>query len=176
MKTSEIIVFIAASLDGFIATKDHRLDWLLEVEGEGDNGISKFYNTIDTIIMGKNTYQWIVDHANSWPYQDKTCVVFSNTKTEKEGSVSFVNGDLSSLILKLEGQGSRRIWLMGGSRLIASFINENLVDELILTFAPVFLGDGIPLLEGLIEPQRLRFLTQARYGQFVTLHYEVLQD
>ena len=62
MNQRKLVLYIAATLDGYIATKDHNLDWLLSVDGEGDNGYSKFYDTVDTVLMGRITYDWIIDH------------------------------------------------------------------------------------------------------------------
>lgn len=76
----EIVLFIAASLDGFIAKEDDDLEWLMETEGEGDNGYTEMYETIDTIIMGKRTYDYVVEHTETFPYLDKKCYVFSNSE------------------------------------------------------------------------------------------------
>jgi dihydrofolate reductase len=75
-----IVLFIAQSLDGYIATKEDSLDWLFKVEGEGDNGYSEFYEEIDTIIMGKRTYDWIMNYEKGqFPYKNKNCYVFSRS-------------------------------------------------------------------------------------------------
>lgn len=171
MNRSEVILFIAATMDGYIATADHNLDWLMAVEGEGDNGISAFYDTVDAILMGRNTYEWILQHTEDFPYQDKDCYVVSSTRTGEDGRVSFIKGAPDELLQQLSKKGGRRIWLMGGSRLIASFFNQRLVDEVVLTIAPVLLGHGIPLAEGLLQPRHLRLQSLQRYGQFVSLHY-----
>ena len=72
----EIVLFIAASLDGYIAKENDDLEWLMETEGEGDNGYTEMYETIDTIIMGKKTYDYVVEHTETFPYLDKACYVF----------------------------------------------------------------------------------------------------
>ena len=72
----EIVLFIAASLDGYIAKENDDLQWLMETEGEGDNGYTEMYETIDTIIMGKKTYDYVVEHTETFPYLDKACYVF----------------------------------------------------------------------------------------------------
>ncbi len=69
--TREVILFIATSLDGFIAKEDDNLQWLYDVEGEGDNGYTEMYQSIDTIIMGKRTYDYVMEHTESFPYPDK---------------------------------------------------------------------------------------------------------
>ena len=72
----EIVLFIAASLDGYIAKEDDDLQWLMETEGEGDNGYTEMYETIDTIIMGKRTYNYAVEHTETFPYLDKNVMFF----------------------------------------------------------------------------------------------------
>lgn len=72
----EIVLFIAASLDGFIAKEDDDLEWLMETEGEGDNGYTEMYETIDTIIMGKRTYDYVIEHTETFPYLDKNVMFF----------------------------------------------------------------------------------------------------
>ena len=83
----KVVLFIAASLDSYIATENDSLDWLYKVEGEGDNGYSEFYETVDTILMGRRTYDWILKHVTGdFPYKNKTCFMYSQellTKTTK---------------------------------------------------------------------------------------------
>lgn len=75
--TREVILFIATSLDGFIAKEDDNLQWLYDVEGEGDNGYTEMYQSIDTIIMGKRTYDYVMEHTESFPYPDKKNAMYS---------------------------------------------------------------------------------------------------
>jgi len=175
MEQRKLVLFIASTLDGFIATKDHNLDWLFNVEGEGDNGISEFYNTIDTIIMGRTTYDWIMAHEDVFPYKDKECYIFSSTRKEDTEYVSFVNEDVISLSKKLRNKSGKNIWIMGGSELVSKFINEKLVDEIRVTVAPVQLGSGIPLFKENNFQTLLRLKSINRFNQFVELRYEVLK-
>ena len=79
-KKRNLILFIASSLDGYIATKDESLEWLYNVEGEGDNGYSEFYDTVDTILMGKRTYDWVLNQdLKEFPYKNKECYVFTRS-------------------------------------------------------------------------------------------------
>lgn len=89
-KQRKLVLLIATSLDGYIATKDDSLDWLFKVEGEGDNGISEFYETVDTILMGRKTYDWIITHmTEEFPYKNKECYVFSRQENEDTEDVKF---------------------------------------------------------------------------------------
>lgn len=175
MEQRKLVLFIASTLDGYIATKDHNLNWLFNVEGEGDNGISEFYNTIDTIIMGRTTYDWIMAHEDVFPYKDKKCYVFSRKAKEDTEYVSFVNKDVISLSKELKSKSGKDIWVMGGSELISNFINEKLVDEIRVTVAPVLLGSGIPLFKENNVQILLRLNSTNRFNQFVELRYEVIK-
>ncbi|MFS0562457.1 dihydrofolate reductase family protein [Terribacillus sp. 179-K 1B1 HS] len=172
MSERKLVLFIATSLDGYIATKEDSLDWLYSVEGEGDNGYSEFYETVDTVLMGKRTYDWIMDHAEQFPYQNKMCYVFTRSEMKNAEDVQFVRNDIVSFINKLKLQEGKDIWMAGGGELLSAFMQEQLVDELILTVAPVLLGSGIPLFkEG--NQTKLTLKRKRSFNQFVELHYEV---
>lgn len=95
MGQRKIVLYIATSLDGFIATEKHELDWLFSVEGKGDNGYSNFYDTIDTILLGRTTYEWILEQEdNNFPYIGKECFVFSRSKRVSNEFVTFISGDI----------------------------------------------------------------------------------
>ncbi|MDZ5471473.1 dihydrofolate reductase family protein [Bacillus sp. 31A1R] len=144
----KLVLFIAQSLDGYIATKDDSLDWLFDVEGEGDNGYSEFYEQVDTILMGKRTYDWIMNQENGkFPYPNKQCYVFTRTPIQDTENVKFVNGDIPTFTNDLKNEEGQNIWIVGGGDLLHTFFKENLVDELIITIAPKIIGDGIPLFK-----------------------------
>src|SRR5690625_7076730 len=102
-KKRKLVLFIASSLDGYIATNDESLEWLYRVEGEGDNGFSEFYNTVDTIIMGKKTYDWILNQdLKEFPYKNKDCYVFTTSTAENNENVKFINDDITDFINNLK--------------------------------------------------------------------------
>lgn len=173
MKKRKLVLFIAASLDGYIATKEHDLNWLFDVEGKGDNGISKFYNTIDTVVIGRTTYDWIMDQGSDFPYQDKACYVFSRTYESESEFVTFLDKDIVAFTQDLKKRDGKNIWIMGGGELISHFINESLIDEIIVTIAPVLLGSGINLFRETDVQTNLHLIDINRYNQFVELRYEV---
>ena len=85
-------LFIASTLDGYIATKEESLQWLFDVEGEGDNGYGAFYSDIDTIIMGKKTYDWLEkEQAGQWPYSDKTSYILTHQKISSTDNIVFID-------------------------------------------------------------------------------------
>src|SRR5690625_3436037 len=91
-KKRKVILFIASSLDGYIATKDESLEWLFNVDGEGDNGFSDFYKTIDTVVMGKKSYDWVMKQdLEKFPYKDKECYVFTRSCIQDTEYVKFVD-------------------------------------------------------------------------------------
>ena len=164
-------LFIASTLDGYIATKDHKLDWLFEVEGEGDNGFGEFYQTIDTVIMGKNTYDWLKsEQPNSWPYSDKESYIFTHKKQKNTDGIKFI--EVSNL-LEFTQNLTGNVWVVGGGNVIKYFLENHLIHELQVTIAPVLLGDGIPLFPSGNYSEKLNLINTKTYGQFVELHYSV---
>ena len=139
----KIRLFIASSLDGYIARTSGDVDWLFT---DSDYGYAEFFARIDTLIMGNNTYQQILDFGE-YPYKGKESFVFSNSLSgTKDDNVEFVGGDLKQFINKLLNISGGDIWLVGGGQTIHYFLKHGLVDEIILSIHPIILGDGIPLI------------------------------
>jgi len=140
-------VYIATSLDGFIATENGGLDWL-EVPNpdKSDYGYADFIKGIDALVMGRNTFEKVLTF-DEWSY-NKPVFVLSNTLTKLPESVAgkaeIVKGDIASVIHKLNQQGYKNLYIDGG-KVIQSFLREDLIDEIIITRVPVLLGKGIPL-------------------------------
>ncbi|MGE7694624.1 dihydrofolate reductase family protein [Lysinibacillus sp. NPDC094177] len=172
----EIILYIATSLDGFIAKENDDLQWLEETEGEGDAGYSDMYQSIDTIIMGKRTYDWVVDHIESFPYPDKKCYVFTTSQSGKNEHVEFVNEDVVAFTNRLREQEGSKIWMVGGAEILDAFMKEKLIDEIIITVTPHLLGSGIPLFKDHNPYQDLKLIHTQRYGQMVQMHYKVKKE
>lgn len=167
----EYVVYIAATLDGYIATEDHNLDWLLNVAGEGDNGYGAFYESVDTVIMGRTTYDWVMKHTESYPYSEIDSYVLTSHPLVDENINTVDNID--ELIAQLEASEAQKIWIIGGGKLITEFIQRGLIDAMKVTIAPVLLGAGIPLFTHLDEMVNLELLEVTRYNQFVELSYKV---
>ncbi|QHQ62863.1 dihydrofolate reductase [Anaerocolumna sedimenticola] len=168
----KIVLYIAMSLDGYIATKDDHLEWLFNTEGEGDNGYSEFYDTVDTIILGRRTYDWILNNeSDNFPYKNKQCYVFSKTMFGIDKNVEFINGNVIDFTKKLKQMDGKNIWIVGGGELLHEFMEQRLVDEWIITIAPTIIGDGIPLFKKLDFETRLVLKGIRRFNQFTELHY-----
>lgn len=147
-------VFIATSLDGFIARKDGSLDWLMKqsVEGE-DYGYDGFIESVDGLVMGRGTFEQVLSFGE-WPYP-KPVIVLSATLSQGDlrpdlaGKVTIRNEAPKAVMTDLERQGWRRAYIDGG-KVIQSFLRAGLIEDLVLTRVPVLLGEGIPLF-GLLD-------------------------
>jgi dihydrofolate reductase len=153
----KVKLFIATSLDSFIATTDGGVDWLF---GDRDYGYRDFYNSIDTTLMGNNTYKQILEFGVDFPYTDKTNYVFSKQPQKDTEFVSFIgeDEDLVSFVVSLKQKEGKDIWLIGGGEINAFFLSHHLIDEMILSVHPVILGPGLPLFAGQLRQQDLRLL------------------
>lgn len=170
-----LVLFIASSLDGYIATKDESLEWLFDVEGEGDNGFSEFYDTVDTVLLGKRTYDWLMKQdIEEFPYKNKACYVFTRSSIEDTADITFVNDDITQFVDKLKSTVGKNIWIVGGRQLLHSFIP--LVDEIIITVAPKIIGSGVPLFREGDYKLDLTLKGMRNFNQFVELHYLVKKN
>lgn len=147
-----MILYVAASLDSYIARPDGNVDWLndpeLQLPGE-DYGYQDFYGSIDTTLMGHRTYRAILGFDVPFPYPDKTNYVFSRSATKaKSGDVTFISGDVSAFVHTLKEMPGRDIWLIGGGQINTLLLERGLIDRMILTLIPLLLGQGIPLFHG----------------------------
>ena len=168
-------LYIAASIDGYIATKDDGLDWLSIVEvGEEDYGYNNFYKDIDAVVMGRKTYDFVVEQFDDWPYKDKQCYVFTSQKTTTNiDGVNLLNEDAKTAFDKIISDGNKNIWLVGGGILNTEFLNNNLIDEIILSIIPIVLGEGIPLFPNAAQ-QELNLIDSKTYPSgLVQLTYTI---
>lgn len=142
-------LYIASTLDGKIARKDGSLDWLFALANPNqiDHGYTDFLNTIGTTIMGKNTYNEILQFGVEWPYKGMdSYVATTDTAFQVTTPETYViTSNLSDLVNKIKGQNPKDIWLIGGGQLITYFLNKDLLDRMILTLIPTIIGEGISL-------------------------------
>jgi len=152
-------VFIATSLDGYIADKNGGLDWLHSIPNPDniDMGYAEFTSQIDALVMGRTTFETVCRFDIDWPYK-KPVFVLSNNLTEipeeYKGKVELVKGNLKTLIETIHNKGFNHLYIDGG-KTIQSFLNEDLIDEIIITIIPYLLGGGVPLFAE--SPKRLDF-------------------
>lgn len=159
MKERRNSVFIAKSLDGFIADRSGGISYLEMVPNpdQVDMGYSKFIDRIDAIVMGRNTYEKVLSFDIGWPYT-KPVYLLSSSLTEVDsslvGRVELLNGSVKELLKIIHSKGHHRLYIDGGTT-IHNFLKEDLIDELILTTFPILLGGGSPLFSDL--PKSLAF-------------------
>jgi dihydrofolate reductase len=168
----KIVLYIAQSLDGFIADEHGGVDWLNRyLKPDEDYGYNEFYASIGAVVSGSKTYEQSIGF-NQW-FTDKESYVFTSRKLVVPNGWNpvFHQGDPRPLVQELRKKPADT-WLVGGAQLITSFINANLVDELILSVIPEIIVRGIPLFQNIGQWQHLQLLQnkQYRYG-VVQLHY-----
>ncbi|MEM9093276.1 MAG: dihydrofolate reductase family protein [Cyanobacteria bacterium P01_F01_bin.53] len=179
----KVSVFIATSLDGFIARKDGTLDWLdaanANVPDGEDCGYQAFIETVDVLVMGRNTYEKVMTFG-SWPYGNLPVVVLSRNPTTLSpppaDTVTYSDEMPKALCDRLSREGINHIYLDGGTT-IQRFLSAGLVDELLITVIPILLGDGKPLFGQLPRDTALTCLNTKRFEfGFVQMHYRVEKD
>ena len=143
----KIKVYIAASIDGYIARLDGGLDWLTEFPNpqKDDYGYSKMLSSVDAVIMGGRTLHELSCMDILWPYKDKLTYIVSRKAIETNANVEFITEGIIEKISELRSKNGKDIWLAGGGELITMLLNAELVDEMQICYVPVILGSGIPL-------------------------------
>ena len=143
-------LYIAASIDGYIARPDGGIDWLSMVDKEGeDYGYYAFIASVDTTLMGRKTYDDVLGFDVPFPYTGLTNYVFSRQEREPDHNpVRHITEDPAAFVKGLKAQPGGNIWLIGGGQLNTVLLNARLIDEMILSIIPIVLGEGIPLFGG----------------------------
>lgn len=168
--------YTASSLDGFLATPDQSLDWLLrqDIDENGPMHYSAFIDRIGALAMGATTYEWVRAHDDGpWSYAQPTWVFTHRDLGAPAGAdIRFVRGDVRRVHEEMRATaGERDVWLVGGGELVGQFADAGLLDELWVQYAPVTLGTGAPLLPRALD---LELLEAARNGAFLCGRYRVL--
>lgn len=183
MTTPKTQFYGASSLDGFLATHDHGIDWLLQF-GDVAPTYAGFIAQVGAIAMGAATYEWLIEHhvrpntpqAQPWPYAQPTWVFTHRTLPELPGAaIRFVSGAVEPVHAAMrQHAGAKNIWLVGGGDLIGQFWDRGLLDELIVQITSVTLGAGKPLLPRAIHAPPLKLVSVQQFGHaFAELRYEV---
>lgn len=146
MEKRKVVIYIAASLDGYIAGGDDDLSWLEMVETPGeDYGYKTFLERVDTVIMGRRTYEKVKSFGEEFIHKGRKCYVASKTMTGSDDNVEYYGGALRELIETLQSQPGKDIFVDGGGETIRSLRDEDLIDDYIVSIIPVMLGRGIRL-------------------------------
>lgn len=169
----KVILYIAMSLDGFIASKNDGLEFLSLVEQEGeDYSYSDFVNTVDTVIIGRKSYEKVLSMGYKYPHADKDLYVITHADRPAEGNLKFYNGELKALVADLKSKAGKNIYVDGGAVVVNELLKDNLIDELYISVIPVLLGDGISLFNGGSPELKLKLVSSKSYSKgLVQLHY-----
>jgi dihydrofolate reductase len=149
---SKIVLYIACSIDGFIARPDGRIDWLESIPNPDrtDHGYQNLLDNTSCIIMGRKTYTEVLGFGIEWPYADKLTYIVSREKSfqPETPNTKTLSGNIAETVRKMKAEPGKDIWLVGGGQLVTYFLNNDLVDRMIISIAPTIIGQGIPLFPG----------------------------
>lgn len=160
-------VFIATSLDGFIADQDGGIDWLHSTPNPtgDDMGYASFMETVDALLMGRNTFETVCSFDIDWPYSKPVFVLSSSLNKippKFENKAFLVSGKLYDVLDSIRSQGYGNLYIDGG-KTIQNFLKEGLIDEMIITKIPILLGKGMPLFGALDKPQHFKCIDSKIY-------------
>lgn len=176
MPNRKIIIYVAMSLDGYIAGENDNLDFLSAVEQPGeDYGYSEFLKTVDTVIMGRKTYDKVMSLGIPFPHKEKKCYVLSKTRTGNDDNVEYYSGDIARLIEQLRQSDSEvsNIFVDGGAEIDCELMRLDLIDRWIISIIPCFLGSGVRLFKAGIPEQKLGLINSITYSSgLVQLWYD----
>jgi dihydrofolate reductase len=169
-------IYIACSIDGFIGKKDGNIDWLINIpnENNSDYGFGEFIKRIDGMIMGRRTFEKIMEmNLKEWPYTKPVFVLSSTLKNvpdNLQGKAEIVHGNINEIVSILNNRGINNIYIDGG-KTIQSFLKNDLIDEMIISVISILLGEGIPLF-GEIRREIPFALEKSEYiDKNIVMHY-----
>ena len=172
----KVTLFIAMSLDGYIADKDGGVDWLNGQEEDGENmdTYSEFIKTIDTIIMGWNTYHQVITELSpeEWVYPEQISYVITHREIPSTERIHFTSESPCDLVKRLREEEGNGIWICGGASIVRQLMETDLIDTLHISVIPTLLGDGVRLFGPLEKEQKLRLVKTQSYNRITDLVYE----
>ncbi|MBK8699684.1 MAG: dihydrofolate reductase [Saprospiraceae bacterium] len=168
----KVCLYIATSIDGYIAAPGDDLGFLSSVAKEGeDYGYAAFVSRVDAVVIGRKTYDWVLKHA-AYPHTGVDSYVVTRTPRETSGRITFYTGDLAELVTSLKEKHSRYIYCDGGAALVNALLKLDLIDEMILSTIPVMLGAGIKLFSDGRPVQKWEVASVTPYDTgLVKVHY-----
>lgn len=167
--------YTACSLDGFIATEEHSLEWLFrqDIDEDGPMSYSGFGPAKGALAMGRTTYEWILEHEESWEFTSPVWVFTHRTLEVPEGRRVTAATDVREAHAQMvDAAAGKNVWVVGGGDLVGQFADEGLLDEVWVQYAPVTLGSGAPLLPRALD---LRLEEVARNRDFMCGRYSVVR-
>lgn len=170
----KVILYIASSLDGYIAKPNDDLSFLSIVQQDGeDYGYADFVKSVDTVILGRKTYDWVMTQVPEFPHADKNSFIITRTSRPSVGKTSFYTDNLKDLILKLKSEQGKNIFIDGGAEIVNELLKENLIDEFIISIIPILVGSGTKLFKDGRPEQKLELISTKQFDKGLTqLHYK----
>lgn len=173
----KVILFIAMSLDGYIAGTSGNVDWLHGENPSSEDMVSynEFVKNIDTVVMGWNTYHQIVTDLSpdEWMYSDMTSYILTHKKLPSEKNINFIHEDICCFIRSIRQKSGKDIWICGGPTIIQPLIREELIDRFHISIIPVILGNGIRLFEPSDKKTDLKLVKTQNYNGITDIVYEL---
>ena len=176
MGNRKVILYSCCSIDGYLATQDDDLSWTAFVEKEGeDYGYAAFNETVDAYFVGKNTYDVVLNLTGGvFPSSEgKDAYVITRTAKEPENNVEFYTKPVKQLLTELKAKEGKNIYCDGGAQVIKMLLEDDLIDEFIITYIPLILGDGKRLFKGKNRSYRLELAgtKQFKNTNVLQVHY-----
>jgi len=170
----KVILYIATSLDGYIAKPNDDLSFLSIVQQEGeDYGYADFVKSVDTVILGRKTYDWVMTQVPEFPHADKISFIITRTARPSIGKTNFYTGKLKDLISKQKGEQGKNIFIDGGAEIVNELLKENLIDEFIISVIPILVGNGTKLFKDDRPELKLELVSTKQFEKGLTqLHYK----
>lgn len=171
----KLVLYIAMSLDGYIAKPNDDIGFLSIVEdGSQDYGYADFVNTVDAVIVGRKTYEKVLSMGYDFPHADKDAYIITRTPRPPIGSVKFYTGDLTSLVHSLKSKQGKNIFCDGGAEIVHELLKHSLIDEFVISVIPILLGEGIKLFKDGRPEQKLELVSAKQFEKGLKqLRYKV---
>lgn len=170
-----VILYIAMSLDGYIADKHGGVGWLAGDDGDTENmgSYPEFIKTVDTVLLGYNTYRQIVTELSpgNWFYRGMQSYVFTHQQLKDEEEIRFTAQNPMELVRALKQMPGKNIWVCGGAQVVHQLMEEDCIDRYHISMIPSLLGEGIPLFNRRPVENKLKLLFTKSYGGIVDLVY-----
>ena len=169
----QVVLYIAISLDGYIADPAGKVDWLAGEEPNGGGGYAHFLEGVDTVILGGTTYRQVVEELSPevWPYEGLQSYVFTRRQEENREGIAFIAGDAAAFVRELAQRPGKGIWICGGAELVSQLLWADCIDRFQISVIPTLLGGGIRLFPEGIPPLPLSLVETRTAGGIVELTY-----
>lgn len=172
----KVVLYIAMSLDGFIADKKGKVDWLAgqDKDSQEMGSYPEFSKTVDTVVLGYSTYHQIITELSpdNWVYSGMKSHVLTHRKLNSTDEIEFTSEDLGSLITRLKQKDGKDIWICGGASIVNQFIKLDMIDKYQITVIPTILGNGIRLFNSDNAEIKLKLVSTMSYNGMTDLVYE----